>query len=195
MGIDRMLSFGFSAKLRLLQAAEFKNVFDAALYKVHQSGFMLLALPAAVLKNLPESSLVEINPSAVTSGLDHPRLGLVIAKKKIRRAHERNRVKRLARESFRLHQAELPALDIILMAKADAQTLSNEVLHQQLNDAWRQLSKRFAKNQTIIPNAHPAKNATQASKRGSLDKKNTPRAIDLVSSDPSNSLTPAATPE
>ncbi len=195
MGIDRMLSFGFSAKLRLLQAAEFKNVFDAALYKVHQSGFMLLALPAAALQKFPESNLVESNPSAVMSPLDHPRLGLVIAKKKIRRAHERNRVKRLARESFRLHQAELPALDIILMAKADAQTLSNEVLHQQLNDAWRQLSKRFAKNQIITPSAHSAKNTAQASKRGSSDKKNSPRPIDSASTDPSNNLTPAATPE
>ena len=133
MGIDRMLSYCFSAELRLLQASDFKSVFDGALYKVHQSGFMLLAVPR------PEGSQ------------NHARIGLVIAKRKIRRAHERNRVKRLARESFRLHQAELPALDIVLMAKADAQILSNEVLQQELNLAWRQLTKRFQKNQVIAP--------------------------------------------
>lgn len=190
MGIDRMLSFGFSAKLRLLQAAEFKNVFDSALYKVHQSGFMLLALPAAAVPANPD---LEIPP--VVSAIDHPRLGLVIAKKKIRRAHERNRVKRLARESFRLHQATLPALDIILMAKADAQTLSNEELHQQLKDAWRQLSKRFTKNQTITPGADQAKKSLQRRQSAIPDQKNSALAIDLINKDPSNNITPAVTPE
>ena len=152
MGIDRMLSFGFSAELRLLQASDFKSVFDGALYKVHQSGFMLLAVPSA------------------TQNVDHARIGLVIAKRKIRRAHERNRVKRLARESFRLHQAELPALDIVLMAKADAQILSNEVLQQELDLAWRQLTKRFQKNQVIDPSAR--KNDANA-------KKNPAPSIDL----------------
>ena len=162
MGIDRMLSFGFSAQLRLLQASDFKSVFDGALYKVHQSGFMLLAVP-----NTNQS-------------LEHARIGLVIAKRKIRRAHERNRVKRLARESFRLHQAELPALDIVLMAKADAQTLSNEVLQQELNLAWRQLTKRFQKNQVIDPSAR---------KNDSNAKKNPASSIDLKQTNSINTQT------
>ena len=170
MGIDRMLSFGFSAQLRLLQASDFKSVFDGALYKVHQSGFMLLALPR---NNL------ETNQS-----LDHARIGLVIAKRKIRRAHERNRVKRLARESFRLHQAELPALDIVLMAKADAQMLSNEALHQELNLAWRQLTKRFQKNQVIDPTAR---------KNDSNAKKNPAPNIDLTQIDSNKIKTSSVT--
>lgn len=170
MGIDRMLSFGFSAELRLLQASDFKSVFDGALYKVHQSGFMLLAVPS---KNL------DPNQSS-----DHARIGLVIAKRKIRRAHERNRVKRLARESFRLHQAELPALDIVLMAKADAQTLSNEVLHQELDLAWRQLTKRFQKNQIIDPSAR---------KTDSKVKKNPAPSIDLTQTDANKIKTSSVT--
>ncbi len=169
MGIDRMLSFGFSAELRLLQASDFKSVFDGALYKVHQSGFMLLAVPST------------------HQSLSHARIGLVIAKKKIRRAHERNRVKRLARESFRLHQAELPALDIVLMAKADAQYLPNEVLHQELVTAWRQLTKRFQKNQTISPSSLQSKNRTQNNPLQS--KKNTPAAIDLTNTASNNTQT------
>lgn len=155
MGIDRMLSFGFSAELRLLQAADFKSVFDGALYKVHQSGFMLLAVPST------------------NQNLDHARIGLVIAKRKIKRAHERNRVKRLARESFRLHQAELPALDIVLMAKADAQNLPNDVLQQELNLAWRQLLKRVQKNQVID------RTASNSSPRVEKSQKNAASSIDL----------------
>lgn len=166
MGIDRMLSFGFSAELRLLQASDFKSVFDGALYKVHQSGFMLLAVPCT-------------NPNS-----DHARIGLVIAKRKIRRAHERNRVKRLARESFRLHQSELPALDIVLMAKADAQTLSNEVLHQELDLAWRQLTKRFQKNQVIDPSTR---------KNDSKAKKNPAPSIDLKQTDANKIKTSSVT--
>ncbi|MDE2421975.1 MAG: ribonuclease P protein component [Gammaproteobacteria bacterium] len=161
-----MLSFGFSAELRLLHASDFKSVFDGALYKVHQSGFMLLAVPSTC-------------PS-----LSHARIGLVIAKKKIRRAHERNRVKRLARESFRLHQAELPVLDIVLMAKADAQHLPNEVLHQELVAAWQQLTKRFEKNQTIGGSSLQSKNRTQNSLLP--PKKNTKVAIDLTNTASNN---------
>jgi len=167
MGIDRMLSFGFSEELRLLHASDFKSVFDGALYKVHQSGFMLLAVPST------------------HQSLGHARIGLVIAKKKIRRAHERNRVKRLARESFRLHQAELPALDIVLMAKADAQHLANDVLHQELVTAWRQLTKRFQKNQTIGGSSLlQSKNRTQNSPLPS--KKNTTGAVDLTNTASNN---------
>ncbi len=41
------------------------------------------------------------------NSLGHPRIGLTVAKKNVRRAHERNRIKRLTRESFRLRQHEL----------------------------------------------------------------------------------------
>ena len=158
MGIDRMLSFGFSAELRLLQASDFKSVFDGALYKVHQPSFMLLAVPST------------------NQSLSHARIGLVIAKKKIKRAHERNRVKRLARESFRLNQAELPALDIVLMAKADAQHLPNEVLQQELLLAWRQLTKRFQKNQVIDSSSQVVQ---RTDPRHSKSKKNPSAPIDF----------------
>lgn len=115
-----MTTFSFRPEQRLRQAAEFQKVFDLAQYKIHQSGFMLLAT---------------VHPTVT-------RLGFVVAKRKVRRAHERNRIKRLARESFRLNQAQLPALDIILMAKSDALSLSNSELDQQLRHAWRALAKK-----------------------------------------------------
>lgn len=94
--------YGFGTELRLRCAADYKGVFDGALLKVHQPHFLFLAKPS----ELPNS-----------------RLGLVVAKKKVRRAHERNRVKRLARESFRLHQQQLSDLDIVVMPKAGIDTV------------------------------------------------------------------------
>jgi ribonuclease P protein component len=42
------------------------------------------------------------------------RLGLIVAKRHVPRAHARNRIKRVLRESFRLRRPELPAFDIVI---------------------------------------------------------------------------------
>ncbi len=44
----------------------------------------------------------------------HPRLGMVIAKRLLARAVDRNRVKRCVRESFRQVLPELPACDFVV---------------------------------------------------------------------------------
>ncbi len=122
--------YGFSTDVRLRCAADYKGVFDGALFKVHQPHFLLLAIPTEQPKG---------------------RLGLVVAKKKVRRAHERNRVKRLARESFRLHQQQLVALDIVVMPKVGVDTVPNAELHQQLQFAWQKLQRIAKKHSKIAP--------------------------------------------
>ncbi len=52
------------------------------------------------------------------NGLNYARLGLIIPKKIVATAVGRNRVKRLLREGFRLHQAELAGLDVVARLKA-----------------------------------------------------------------------------
>ena len=65
------------------------------------------------------------------NSLGHPRIGLTVAKKNVRRAHERNRIKRLTRESFRLRQHELP------VAKKGVADLDNRALSEALEKLWR----------------------------------------------------------
>ncbi len=71
-----------------------------------------------------------------------PRLGLAIVKRHVRRAHERNRIKRLAREMFRHQQAVLPPVDCVLMVKAGADQLSNAELQQQLSTLFQLVHRR-----------------------------------------------------
>lgn len=68
--------------------------------------------------------------------LGHPRIGLTIAKKYVKRAHERNRIKRLTRESFRLHQHSLPAMDFVIIAKKGVDDLDNHALMEALEKLW-----------------------------------------------------------
>lgn len=67
----------------------------------------------------------------------------------MRRAHERNRIKRLARESFRLHQQQLELLDIVVMPKIGIEDISNAELHQQLQIAWQKLQRQVKKHRKI----------------------------------------------
>ena len=68
------------------------------------------------------------------NSLGHPRIGLTVA---VRRAHERNRIKRLTRESFRLRQHELPAMDFVVVAKKGVADLDNRALSEALEKLWR----------------------------------------------------------
>lgn len=128
-----MTDYRFSAKLRIRCAADYKCVFDDALLKVHQPHFLFLAN---------------------WSKQQNSRLGVIVAKKKVRRAHERNRIKRLTRESFRLNQSNLELLDIVVMPKKGIEAISNEELHQQLQSAWyklQRLAKKRQHNMTVSP--------------------------------------------
>ena len=67
------------------------------------------------------------------------RLGLAVSRKVSKRAVERNRIKRVVRESFRAEREGLPALDILVIAHASAAGAPNPELFADLGLAWRKL--------------------------------------------------------
>ncbi|MFU8877995.1 MAG: ribonuclease P protein component [Wenzhouxiangellaceae bacterium] len=65
------------------------------------------------------------------------RLGLAIAKKVARRAVDRNRLRRLARESFRRRRARLQPGDYVVMANPAAVEADNPTLIRALDQLWQ----------------------------------------------------------
>ena len=83
------------------------------------------------------ASTPEITILARKNNLEYPRLGLTVAKKHLKRAHDRNRIKRLCRESFRLSQHRLPSYDFVIVAKQGIGRLDNRTLWQILDKLWQ----------------------------------------------------------
>jgi ribonuclease P protein component len=78
------------------------------------------------------------------NGLPHARLGLSIAARVVGNAVRRNRVKRLIRESFRLHQHELPAVDIVVNARSGARDADNAAIVRSLEKHWQAVIRKCA---------------------------------------------------
>ena len=114
-------SFRFTKSLRLLCAADFRPVFDDAPFRASHQHFLILA---------------RLNHQA------QPRLGLVMAKKHMKLAVERNRMKRLIRESFRLHQQDFTGVDIVVLSRKGMDNLSNSEFTQHLNQQWQRIFKK-----------------------------------------------------
>ena len=121
--IDRATN-GFSKQRRLLTSSDFDQVFKRVAVKAGTGELFLLASPS-----LSEHA---------------PRLGFIIARKEVKRAVDRNRIKRIVREEFRTLGETYPDLDIIVMARRGAQQLSRQATHDAAQYLFRKLSKRYA---------------------------------------------------
>lgn len=73
-----------------------------------------------------------------------PRLGLAIAVKVAGNSVRRNRIRRLIRESFRLHRHELPHVDLIVSARTPARTAAAPALRASLEALWIRVSEQCA---------------------------------------------------
>ncbi|TLY52296.1 MAG: ribonuclease P protein component [Gammaproteobacteria bacterium] len=72
--------------------------------------------------------------------LDGARLGMAVSKRVSKRAVERNRVRRQIRESFRLCRAQLPACDVLVIARSAATGQINAILRRDLEQLWGKLA-------------------------------------------------------
>ena len=111
----RPLSFPRARRLR--PPGEFKHVYNAGRRWAHEF-FTVTAQPNA---------------------LGGPRLGMAVAVRAMGSAVERNRVRRLIRESFRLQQGQLPALDIVIAVRPTARGAAAAPLRASLDRLWERL--------------------------------------------------------
>ncbi|MDG1493369.1 MAG: ribonuclease P protein component [Luminiphilus sp.] len=108
----------FPRTARLLCAFDYTAVFETCDLRAGSKHALLLTIP---------------NPS-------HSRLGLIIAKKNVRLAVQRNRIKRVAREFFRSHPLEHPR-DIVLLAKRNLAELNNQQLRVLFSTLWQKIDR------------------------------------------------------
>jgi ribonuclease P protein component len=107
------------ATARLSEPQQFAGVFNAPLIRVSTRAFLVLAIPSPA----PQS-----------------RIGIVVAKKNIRKATRRNRLKRIIREHFRLSPLCTP-LDLVVLARHSADELSNPMVWRDLEKLWRAVNQ------------------------------------------------------
>ena len=74
------------------------------------------------------------------------RLGLAVGIKAAGNAAQRNRLKRLTRESFRHRQQELPPVDVVVNARAGAARADNAAIRASLAAHWDRIVRRCARS-------------------------------------------------
>jgi ribonuclease P protein component len=114
----------FGKAKRLLNAKDYSRVFDSPDARASHQHLLLLA--------------------KINDGPEH-RLGLVIAKKNVRLAVHRNRIKRVAREIFRTLPSSEPPMDIVLLARRGIGQLDNAALSSILLQQWQKLVRHTVK--------------------------------------------------
>lgn len=80
------------------------------------------------------------NAQAITGGTAAARMGLAVSRRVSTNAVRRNRIKRIARESFRAVRDTLPVVDILLIARESADEQDNATLRADLASLWQRLA-------------------------------------------------------
>lgn len=118
----------FCRAKRLLNAQDYTTVFDRTQAKAFHNSLLLLGR-----KN---------------GGSTH-RLGLVIAKKNVRLAVQRNRIKRLAREFVRKVPDNSTPMDVVLLSRRGLDQLDNAQIAALLQKQWTKLAAKLANTEPV----------------------------------------------
>jgi ribonuclease P protein component len=114
-------SLGFPKLSRLLSAKDYGPVFKQPNFRVSSRYLLMLAK---------------------SSDSSASRLGIVVAKKNIPKAVQRNRIKRLLRESFRIRKLDFATIDLVVLAKKGFDALENHEIRAQIDTLFQELSKK-----------------------------------------------------
>ena len=114
-------SFSFPKSVRLLTSEQYSDVFQKVEIRVSSKHFLILARKRDKINS---------------------RIGIIVAKKHVKLAVQRNRIKRLLRESFRHERHQFTNLDMVVLAKKNASSLSNIACAEELQYLWRKLKQK-----------------------------------------------------
>lgn len=112
--------FKFPKEYRLLKRVQFKRVFEKP--QKCFGGAMVLFYR--------------------DNGLAYARLGLAVTKRNIPKAVERNRLRRIIRESFRVHGGQLKGFDIVVLPLKGADTLDKSQWVRNLRKKWAYIARQ-----------------------------------------------------
>ena len=118
------MGYHYPKTLRLLNASEFSYVFDRV--------------------NNSKASISEFTLLARANGLTHPRLGLTVPKKQVRKACNRNRIKRAMKESFRLQQHDIYPADYVVLIRKATQKMTNQQINDTLSSLFAKIKQRLS---------------------------------------------------
>ena len=122
-----MVSQPFARSHRLTKTDEFSSVF----------GF----------RRAIRGKLLMLHYQPRPDGLNGARLGVVVGKKLLKRAVDRNRVKRIVREQFRRERPNLPACDLIVRLAVKAAPLDGKLVAGDFLALLEKLRRTCAKKE------------------------------------------------
>lgn len=118
------MDYNFPKSRRLLTQSDYQPVFKKAAIKVRKGSLLLLAAQNATTQ---------------------PKLGLVVAKRYVKHAVNRNQIKRWSREIFRHQAGKLGNMSVVLLLKQKVTKATLKDIKCELQQAFLTLQKRIDK--------------------------------------------------
>ena len=119
MNVAPSRNYRLPRDVRLSKQGDYQRVFESKV-RCSEDGFLVMALP---------------------NGLGKARLGISAPRRNVSRAYDRNRIKRVIRESFRHHKHELIGWDVVAIAGKGSAPLKNRRILMVLEKHWRKINR------------------------------------------------------